>query len=238
MTINWKRSQERLNGAGYSVGTADGIPGRMTYTGLFAYGAQRQPDAAIRAIGQQAAKTLPTFGISDHGFRLAEFIAETCHESGRYTSFEENLKYSAKRLMAVWPSRFKTLSSALPYAWDASDPDREDTALANLVYGSRMGNELNGTSDDDGWLHRGRGLLQHTGAGEYAKLKQRLGIDPDDLSDPATAVIGAADYWSRAGVNPFCDRRDWRGARKAINGGDIGLEEIAKTRDRMLRILA
>ncbi len=238
MGINWTRAQQRLTAAGYPTGPADGIPGKTTYGALLGYVAQRQPDAAMRAIALEMPRQLPRFGISDTAPRLAEFLAETCNETGGYRVFEENLRYSAKRLMAVWPSRFKTLAVAQAYAWDPSDPDREDIALANLVYGARMGNQLNGTDDNDGWDHRGSGLLQHTGAAEYAALKQRLGYDPDDVRDPGKSVLAACDYWQRGNLNSFCDRGDFRGLRRAVNGGYIGVDEVAVRRARALQVLA
>jgi putative chitinase len=235
-TINWTRAQQKLLAAGYSPGAIDGAAGRTTFTALFSHAARRQPDPVLWAIGTEAARTLFKYGITDTPERLAEFIANTGHETGGYSHFEESLRYSAKRLMAVWPSRFPTLASALPYAWDPTDPDREDVALADLVYGARMGNQANGTNDDDGWEHRGRGMLQHTGKAEYDKLRA-IGLSPDDVSDPAKSLIAACDYWSRAGTNSFIDRADWKGSRKSINGGYIGLEEVAARRARTLGVL-
>lgn len=48
--------------------------------------------------------------------RVAYFLAQIGVESGGLARLEENLSYSAERLMAVWPSRFKTLSAAQAYA--------------------------------------------------------------------------------------------------------------------------
>lgn len=237
MNINWKNAQTRLAAAGLAPGPADGVLGSSTMTALLAHAAHRQPDGAIRAMAVEAVRTLPRHGITDTPERMAEFLAETTHESGGYTRFDESLRYSAKRLMAVWPKRFPTLASALPYAWDPTDPDREDVALANLVYGARMGNDANGTDDNDGWDHRGRGILQHTGAEEYRILRQDLGFEPDDVADPAKAVVAAADYWTRRGLNKLADRGDFTGLRRAINGGTIGLGEVAVARARELAIL-
>jgi cytochrome d ubiquinol oxidase subunit II len=97
------------------------------------------------------------------GRRAAAFAATIAHESGGGRILEENMRYSTRRLMEIWPRRFPTVEAARPFAWDPSDPDREDIALANHVYGARMGNQHNGTADDDGWERRGRGLIGLTG---------------------------------------------------------------------------
>lgn len=235
--IDVRAAQTKLKAAGYDPNGIDGIPGGGFFTALFAHQAQRQPDATLRAIGKTAAVILPLFGWTADANRLAEFLAETGNETGGYKAFQENMCYSAARLMQVWPSRFPTLAKAQPFAWDPSDPDREDIALANYVYGGRMGNELNGTADDDGWDHRGGGMLQHTGAGEYQRLKDRLGYDPDDVRDPAKSVLAACDFMARARTISFIDRGDFAGARKSVNGGAIGLSEVATRRARSLKVL-
>lgn len=237
MAIDWKATQAAVQARGYSPGPQDGLVGPSTITALLAYAVGRQPDLNIRLVGRELARLAARYGLYDSPSRLAEFVAQTAIESGRYTTFEENMRYSAKRLMQVWPSRFKTLAQALPYAWDPSDPDREDVALANFVYGSRMGNELNGTADNDGWDHRGSGILQHTGAAEYELLRQRLGYLPDDVRDPTKSVLAALDYWGRRRVNTFVDRGDFGGARRAVNGGSHGLADVASIRKRLLQVI-
>lgn len=232
--IDWKQAQRRL---GAATGPVDGIPGPATFLALMCYIARRQPSTSLRMIAREMSRLLPNSGIMETSERLSEFLAQTCHESAAWSRLEENLCYSAKRLMAVWPHRFPTIASARPYAWDPSDPDREDVRLANLVYGGRMGNERDGTDDDDGWEHRGRGILQHTGADEYDQLKFRLGLDPDAISEPAGAVAAAIDYWMRRDVNKPIDAGDFKASRKAVNGGYIGLTEVAALRERALKIL-
>lgn len=90
---------------------------------------------------------------------IAYIMATAHHETGaRFAPIEENLNYSAKRLVQVWPSRFPNLAAATPYA---NNPQK----LANKVYGGRLGN----TGPDDGWRYRGRGMVQITGKDNYAK---------------------------------------------------------------------
>lgn len=236
--IDWKLAQTRLTAAGHPPGAVDGSLGPATMTAMLSCVARRTPDDLMRALGASMAAELPRHGITETPRRLASFLGETACESGGYAHLEENMHYSARRLMQIWPGRFPTLASAAPYAWDPSDPDREDVALANLVYGHRMGNELNGTQDSDGWDHRGRGLLQHTGAEEYRLLQERLHLSPDDVATPTGAVLAACDFWERRGLSVAADRGDVAQERRLVNGGTIGFAEVARYRDRALQILA
>lgn len=219
--INWKKTQAALGV------TADGLPGPVTYGALFGFAAGRTANDTDRAIGRQFAAVARDYGITDSAERLADFLAQTAHESAGYTGFSENMNYSAKRIREVWPSRFPTIAAATPYA-------NNPRALANQVYNGRMGNR---PSTDDGWNNRGGGMLQHTGAGEYDLLKARLGYSPDDVRDPAKSVVAALDFYQRRGVFAFVDKADAAGARRAVNGGVLGLDDVNKKRARLLGVL-
>lgn len=237
MPINIRQTQINLKNAGYDPKGIDGIPGPGFYTALLRHNTSRQADSVLSAIGKVMAVQIPLYGFDSSPNVLAEWIAQTANETGGFKVFQENMCYSAKRLTEIWPSRFKTLADARPYAWDPTDPDREDIALANYVYGSRMGNEANGTADNDGWDHRGGGMLQHTGEAEYQRLKDRLGFDPDDVRDPAKSVIAACDFFTRAKTMSFVEKGDFAGSRKSVNGGTIGLNEVAARRSRSLTVI-
>lgn len=173
----------------------------------------------------------------DSPLRFKHFFAQVCHESGGLRVIEENLRYSAKRLTEVWPKRFPTIESALPYAWDSSDPDREDIALANLSYGPRLGNELNGVKDDDGWKYRGRGLIQITGLTNYRQIGHFVNLpleaDPDLVLEPDNLLLTTCFWWSMNGCNALADTDDVEAVTWRVNGGLNGLED----RKRWLRKL-
>lgn len=234
--IDWKPVQKNLNVI------SDGIPGRRTYMAFFQKLGPSADPAICLSLGNAAAIHFPEYGADLNKDRLADFMAQTANETGGFTRFEENLRYSAKRLMQVWPSRFPTLASALPFAWDPNDPDREDIALANKTYGGRMGNESDGTSDNDGWDYRGRGMLQLTGKGNYQATDRRLGIglehNPDIAAVPALSLIIALDFYTHNKVWEVLDRGDTRQARKITNGADIGLDHVNVLRKKALEILS
>jgi putative chitinase len=169
---------------------------------------------------------LDRYGISATPLRVAHFMAQMLHESGGFTIQFENLNYSPERLPKVWPKRFKPAGPLDPAAF-AHNPE----ALANEVYGGRMGN----TTPGDGFKYRGRGLLQLTGKESYASattlLRKSEPAAPDFTTDPDAAISAewclkvAAAEWFEKGCNELADKDAIQSVTKAINGGLIGLAE-------------
>jgi putative chitinase len=150
--------------------------------------------------------------------RQAAFIGQCAHESANFRTLTENLNYSAKGLMATWPSRFPTEAFANEY-------NRQPEKIANRVYGGRMGNGTEETGD--GWRYRGRGLKQLTGKENYERCGSGLGVDlvsnPDWLLDPKYAALSAGWFWNKHNLNDLADAGDFETMTKRINGGLIGL---------------
>ena len=150
--------------------------------------------------------------------RQAYFIGQCMHESGGFKQLKENLNYSAKGLMATWPSRFPDMDTAEKY-------ERNPEKIANKVYSGRMGN----TEDGDGAKYIGRGLIQLTGKENYANCGNAIGVDlvtnPDLLSTPKYAALSAGWFWNRKGLNALADADDIDTITKRINGGLIGIAD-------------
>lgn len=155
--------------------------------------------------------------------RMDDFLAQIAVESGEMNHTAENLNYTADRLMVVWPKRFPTAIEAILCA-------NNPRALANTVYGGRMGNTL----PDDGWKYRGRGLIQITGKAQYVVMAGLLGLPslvdaPDWLETPRLAAMSAAAYWANRHLNELADAgndaADFITITKAINGGTEGLNK-------------
>lgn len=149
--------------------------------------------------------------------RTAAFLAQCASETGGFTLTTESLYYTtSSRIASVWPSRF-TARSAIPFA-------RNERKLANSVYGGRMGNERNGTNDDDGFRYRGRGFLQTTGYDNYKMIGDAIGVDlagdPDLLESPDISLLAAAHEFSK--FLKYCDmgERGWRAVCNGINRGN------------------
>ncbi len=150
---------------------------------------------------------------------VAIFMGQVSLECGAGTEVVENLNYTAKRMMAVWPKRFPTLASALPYA---GNPQK----LANKTYNGRMGNK---TGSDDGWNYRGRGGTQTTGHDGYEALAEVTGLDllsePDLVNDVGYFLESAAADFVKCGCLPFAKRGDIESVTHHLNGGLTGLSD-------------
>lgn len=166
------------------------------------------------------ARHAPASAFSKGAGEVDDFLGQILHESNKLESLEEGLSYSAERLMAVWPSRFPSLGAATPYA-------RNPQALANKVYGGRLGN----TGPNDGWLYRGSGLIQCTGKDNFYLVGNAIGVDlvanPDLLrADPGVALRASIAWWERR--VPDSAMGDPRAVRRAVNGGTIGLDDATR----------
>lgn len=161
---------------------------------------------------------------------IDDFLANILHESGRLEHLEEGLSYSAERLCAVWPGRFPTLEAAQPYA-------RRPVELANKVYGGRLGN----THPGDGWKYRGSGLIQVTGRANFAFLQEATGLalldNPDILRRPGPEALAVAVAWWEGKV-PDSVIGNVRLTRRAVNGGENGLADVAGLTDRLGGVVA
>lgn len=156
----------------------------------------------------------------DNTKRIAGFLAQIAHESGGFNFVIENLNYSQQGLRKTFPKYFPTDELAAQYA-------RKPEKIANRVYANRMKN--GDESSGDGFKFRGRGLIQLTGRDNYTKFADALDMNIDDtiqyLETPNGAVASAGWFWDNNKLNSYCDRDDFIGLTKRINGGVIGLED-------------
>ena len=157
----------------------------------------------------------------------AMLLAQVAHESSELTRLEESLWYSAKRITQVWPSRFPAIASAEPYA---GNPE----ALANKVYGGRMGN----TNPGDGWAFHGRGPIQLTGRSNYQAFELDTGYPalayPANLLEPRMGAASAVWFFTTRVTG---DWHDIENVTKRINGGTHGLSDRRERYHQALAIL-
>lgn len=163
--------------------------------------------------------------------RAALFLAQIGHESLGLSKLEENLNYSAQRLLEVFPKHF-TAQTAAQYA-------RRPQAIASRVYAGRSGN--GDEASGDGWRFRGRSPIHLTHLQNYAWMQELTGVplleNPDLALDIAHGAEIAAAWWHGSGLNPLADANDVLGISRKINLGSAkskktpnGLRErIART---------
>jgi predicted chitinase len=156
----------------------------------------------------------------------AAFLAQVDHESSGFSNLEENLNYKPKRLLQV----SKRTRRAGPGAVNKAVSDGPE-GIAELLYGGRsdLGNSIKG----DGYKFRGRGFIQLTGRANYAAASKALGINlvdnPDLATDPAVAAKIATWFHQKNKSLVNASRSgDIRSARKLVNGGLNGIDDVSK----------
>ncbi len=165
---------------------------------------------------------------------IASFLANIGVESAGLTRLTENMNYSAKRMAEVWPGRFAinphaAMAARLPNALAralAHNPEK----LANHVYANRMGN---GPPDSgDGWRYRGYGPKQLTGAYNQARFAEAAGIPlaemPAYLQTREGGMMSAGWFWFDNGMDALAATAGIEDDRQAINGGQIGVDEVRR----------
>lgn len=179
-------------------------------------------------------KILPDYEINTK-LRVAAFLAQCAHESGNFRAIKENLNYRWETLRKIFPKYFPTDELAKQYA---SMPNKQE-AIANRVYGGRMGNGPEASGD--GYRYCGRGLIQLTGKDNYTRYAQSLEISVEEASEHLTTFEGCVQsacwFWEANNLNQWADKRDLITLTKRINGGTIGLEDRIKHYNHACHVL-
>lgn len=161
--------------------------------------------------------------------QAAFYIAHVAHESQHFKRMEENLMYSAPRLVEVFHSKFKTPADAAPY-------DRKPVMIASRVYADRYGN--GNEASQDGYNFRGRGAIMVTFKDNYKALSKWLFKDERLLTDaaardllcknPEYAIKVANWYWTTRNLSALCAGEPSHAmlvTTKIINGGTNGYDD-------------
>jgi len=178
------------------------------------------PDSVIAMIPDTASK----FEINTP-LRLAHFLAQCGHESGGFKLTQENLNYSAKGLLGIFPKYFDAVTAAAY--------ERKPEKIANVVYANRMGN--GDKTSGDGWKFHGRGYIQLTGKENYTAFTKSIGEDcvtNPDLVASKYALASAAWFFNKNGLHKMADGGAGDDTvtkiTKRVNGGTIGLPDRIK----------
>ena len=157
----------------------------------------------IAAIVSNADAVFTEYGLTTLN-RVLGFLSVAVEETGGFVTLFEYMNYTAEQANKVFPNKFPTVQSAIPFA---HNPE----AFANKVYDGWMGNAAN---SDDGWRYRGQGLIQITGHDNFDMLANltklplldhpELVTDDDHLLE--CAVVLFVRYPS---ILQYCDAANW-----------------------------
>ena len=172
---------------------------------------------------------LARFGINENSNRLCHFLAQVAHECAGFSIVEENLNYSAARMVQVFgPGRH----SARIGETEARALAGNKEALAERVYGlgnPTLSRRLGNTRPGDGYRYRGRGFVQITGRANYRDMGEKIGVDleanPDLAAQPLYALMTAAAFWVSRDLNRYADQNNIELITQRINGGSNGLQD-------------
>lgn len=172
-------------------------------------------------------------------WRQSSFLAQAGHESVRFTTLAQNLNYSTKGLLRVYPQYF-TLDQATEYA-------HKPLRIASRIFAGRMGNRDEASTD--GWWYRSRGLFPRIlGASGYRRCSEGLTNDPafllkrpELLSTPLWACRAAGWFWDTNSCNDIADdptEQSFRRLTRRINGGLHGIQDRLYLYERAKRLLS
>jgi putative chitinase len=120
----------------------------------------------------------------------------------------------AAMAVAQWAHESDRFKTSQEYASGAAYEGRKD--LGNVQRG-------------DGARFKGRGRIMVTGRANYAAMGKALGLDllarPELLAQSPHSELASGQWWRDHGCNAFCDRDDFVGLTKRINGGVNGLAD-------------
>jgi putative chitinase len=172
--------------------------------------------------------------------RIAQFLANVCHETGGFKVLVESLNYTPDGLMETF-SRARISEADAKRLGRTKCRKADQQAIANTIYGGAWGKKnLGNTEPNDGWDFRGSGPGQVTGRANFARVEKETGIpvvaNPDLLRDPDTGMQAALALWQRWGLNELADADQTDAIRKRWNGGTLGLNEVKAALTRSMRL--
>lgn len=162
----------------------------------------------------------------------AHFLGQMAQESQNYSRVVENMNYSAKRMAEVWPGRYAVDPRAkvkVPNTKAIALARAGARAIANDVYGGRMGNR---PGTNDGWNYRGQGFKMITGLNNVRQYSfdtygdDRVVKDPTMLQRLPDSVYSGGWFWKVNNIGPHADRDDALAVGRLINLGKLNTTAI------------
>lgn len=143
------------------------------------------------------------------GEELAQFLAQTAHESHNFKSMVE---YGDSKYFKKYEPRFV-----------------KNKKTKKLVQVNQKAEILGNTQRGDGERYKGRGYIQLTGKYNYAQASKALGLDlvkkPELVEKPEVAAKVAVWFWQNRVQPKVDDFGNTKSATKPINPGLKGLPD-------------
>jgi putative chitinase len=140
--------------------------------------------------------------------RIAAGLGEAFHRYGI------NTERRAAMAIAQWAHESDRFKTSQEYASGSAYEGRRD---------------LGNTQRGDGVRFKGRGRIMVTGRNNYAAMAKALGRDvlanPELLAQSPHSELASGQWWKDHDCNGFCDRDDFVGLTRRINGGLNGLAD-------------
>lgn len=218
-----------LNGAfktpenqfGFQPMTGDSSTDHLDMSGV---SAQQGKDSGV-SVPKKLAEQLIIREMMKQGFTdpraIAEMLALTNYETGGYKRTVENMKYSTPEQLMKTFKEVRSIDQAKQLI------AMGEVGIANTVYGGGKGASLGNKDPGDGYLYRGRGMVQLTGRANYEKYGKELGIDlvnhPELLSnDPnVMAQVAVAFFKNSKLLRGITEDGDFGKAAAGLNGGNV-----------------
>lgn len=186
------------------------------------------PEYVDAFCSSKADEIFSQWGINETPGRMAAFMGNVCHETGGLRIVRESGYYRAITLMRVFRVRYrKSADSDGDGISDLAEAHAmKPRLIMNFNYGHRLGNEDDGTNDDDGYNFRGGGPLQATGKRMYRWLQKETGLpfvdEPLTIENPEHWALVAALTWCKwvDDLNDFADQGNFEACCRAINTGN------------------
>lgn len=176
--------------------------------------------------GRNTAKAYSNFMQWDFS-EATHYLSQCMHESRHFSSFYENMNYSASALLEVFGKYFNPE--------EAKRYERNPEMIANKVYANRLGN--GDEASGDGWKYRGFGAIQLTGKKNQNAFADSVG-DPEIKQRPEKI---AEDYAFNAsewffdvnGIWRYCGDLDYDSIIKVSRAVNLGNANSTRTPNRM-----
>jgi putative chitinase len=154
---------------------------------------------------------LPKYAITT-GLEIAAFLATCGCESADFTTFSENLNYSAEALQIAFKQYFPNATLAAQYA-------RNPQAIGSRAYANRMGN--GNEASREGYLYRGAGAIQITGKKNIGTFALAMNMPIDQAVSYMRTLPGGIEsacwFWNVNHLNDYVD--DFQSLQGLVNTG-------------------